>query len=82
MSGGIAWQAFLMNRASLFRQLSGGIPQRQKQALEEHIAIVEAIRNKDRELADQLTNEHTNNGTNAILAVLQKRVQELGTQEV
>jgi DNA-binding GntR family transcriptional regulator len=78
----IEFHSFLMNRASLFRQLSGGVPQRQEQALEEHIAIVEAIRNKDRELADQLTNEHTNHGTNAILAALQKRAQELGVQEV
>jgi DNA-binding GntR family transcriptional regulator len=78
----IEFHGFLMNRASLFRQLSGSIPDRQKHALEEHIAIIEAIRNEDRELADQLTMEHTMNGTDAILMALQQRAEELNIQEV
>jgi DNA-binding GntR family transcriptional regulator len=78
----IEFHGFLMNRASLFRQLSGSIPDRQKHALEEHIAIIDAIQNKDRKLADQLTMEHTMNGTEAILVALQQRADELSIQEV
>lgn len=77
----IEFHGFLMNRAALFRQLSGSIPDRQKHALEEHSAIVKAIRSSNRELADQLTMEHTEQGTEAILIALQKRVEELGVME-
>jgi DNA-binding GntR family transcriptional regulator len=68
----IEFHRLLMNRASLFRQLSGSVPDRQRMALAEHKAIINAIRNKDRELANQLTIEHTMNGTNVIILALQK----------
>ena len=76
----IEFHRVLMNRASLFRQLNGNTPDRRRRAVAEHKAIINAIRNKDPELANQLTMEHTINGTNIIILALQnenKRVVQV-----
>jgi DNA-binding GntR family transcriptional regulator len=62
---------FIMNRAALFRQLSGEIVR--KQAITEHINVVESIRNGDGERAEMLTRQHALNGMLRIQNVLRER---------
>lgn len=63
----------VMNRAALFRQLSGSLPERQQSAVKEHAAILDAIRRRDAQAAQQLVMQHSLNGMISIqkaLAVL------------
>lgn len=64
---------FLMNRAALFRQLSGGMSERQVQAINEHVAIVEAIRKGEPDEAERLTKYHTLNGMKSMQKALRER---------
>jgi DNA-binding GntR family transcriptional regulator len=61
---------FVMNRAALFRQLSGGLPERQRKAVQEHAAILEAIRRGDAAAAEHLVNEHSRKGMVSIQEAL------------
>lgn len=62
---------FVMNRAALFRQLSGSLPERQRSACLEHSAILDAIRRGDDQAAAQLVVEHSRNGMLSITEALQ-----------
>lgn len=62
---------FVMNRAALFRQLSGSLPERQRSACLEHSAILEAIRRGNDQAAAQLVVEHSRNGMLSITEALQ-----------
>jgi DNA-binding GntR family transcriptional regulator len=61
---------FVMNRAALFRQLSGNLPDRQRAAVKEHVAILDAIKLGNAQLAQQLVIEHSLNGMKSIQKAL------------
>jgi DNA-binding GntR family transcriptional regulator len=69
------FHTFVMNRAALFRQLSGDIPERQTQAMTEHVEIIQAIRDGNIDRAEQLVRLHSENGALSILKALSSRSQ-------
>lgn len=71
---------FVMNRAALFRRLSGATPSRQEDALEEHAAIVAAIREGKPDLAEQLMRTHSVHGAVAIQNVLREKRLSAGME--
>lgn len=71
---------FVMNRATLFRQLSGSIDRRQEEAVKEHAGIMQAITNADGEEAERLIREHSAHGAVAIQEALKIRAQASETR--
>lgn len=69
----VRFHAYLMNRAGLFRLITGGMPARQTRALREHEMILEAIQQGNPDAAEESTRIHHENGMFAMIEALEKR---------
>lgn len=69
--------SFIMNRAALFRYITGGMAERQTQALQEHDGILKAICRGEADSAEQMMREHHATGMRAMLKALEARQDQV-----
>ena len=62
----------LMRKISRFRRASVENPQRAEKMLQEHMAICQAIKNRDADLAEKLMDEHVKHATQSMLGLKER----------